>query len=214
MNTDVRSDVQSTRCPDRQLLSVYFDGELPSPWKEKMEAHAAGCSRCARQLQSYRDASLKPEWSKTSVNKQAAAMNAAKERIWLKLESGIVENSAEQALPPRRTQKLWRRRVSIPIPAAAAILVIVTLAFLLVLRVSETAMPPGMTFVSETDFDTPGIIPVTNMEDVLQYLGDRDNSDFIILRLPESRSFVNYGEPSIVKAADYSRQTPNRARGK
>ena len=152
-------------------------------------------------------------------------MNAAKERVWQKLGSCIAVNvveqaeSAEQAAQSGRTRplpaiKLWRRRVSIPIPAAAAILLIVTLAFLLILRVTDTAGQPDMAFISETDFDTPGIIPVSDMEDVLQYLGTRDSSDFIILHLPESRSFVNYGEPSIVRAADYSRQTQNRARGR
>jgi hypothetical protein len=67
-----------------------------------------------------------------------------------------------------------------------------------------------MTFASEADLDTPGIIPVSNMDDVLQYLGGRDNGDIIILHLPESRSFVNYGEPAMIKASDYSRNVSNR----
>jgi hypothetical protein len=48
------------------------------------------------------------------------------------------------------------------------------------------------------------------MENVLQYLSSRDNGEIIILRLPESRNFVNYGEPAIIKAADYTRQATGR----
>jgi len=68
-------------CPDRQLLSVYFDGELPSPWKEKMEAHIAGCPACGRRLEEYRRASLGKV-----AGEGDAEMEAARERVWQKLE--------------------------------------------------------------------------------------------------------------------------------
>jgi hypothetical protein len=46
------------------------------------------------------------------------------------------------------------------------------------------------------------------MESVLQYLGSNDTGDILILRLPESRNFASYGEPAIIKAADYTRYAP------
>jgi hypothetical protein len=107
---------------------------------------------------------------------------------------------------------VWRRSVSIPLPAAAAILLLIALAFLLLLRGMGTEGMSGMTFASEAELDAPDVIPVSDMEDVLQYLGSRDSGDIIILRLPESRNFVNYGEPAIIKAADYSRAMPGRRR--
>jgi len=185
-------------CPDRQLLSVYFDGELPSPWKEKMESHIAGCPACAQRLEAYR---------RIAPGKAAAGLEPAQERVWQKLE-----HSMGRTKPPAA----WRRNISIPLPAAAAaaavFVLLVALAFLLVLRVTNTEGMSGMTFASDAELDAPGIIPVADMEDVLQYLGGRDNGDIIILRLPESRNFVNYGEPSIVRAADYSRTVPGRRR--
>jgi hypothetical protein len=57
-------------------------------------------------------------------------------------------------------------------------------------------------------FDPPGIVPTTNLNEVLQYLGNRDPGDILIIRLPESRSFTSSGEPAIIKAADYSRRKP------
>jgi anti-sigma factor RsiW len=183
-------------CPDRQLLSVYFDGEMPSPWKEKMEAHIAGCPRCARQLETYRR--ISPGMAAAA---DEGAAEAVKERVWRKLE----QRTGSTAWPT-----VWRRRITVPLPAAAAVVVLfIVLAFVMVLKMG-TAESPGMTLASETDFDAPDIIPASDMEDVLQYLGNRDNGEIIILHLPESRNFVNYGEPAIVKAADYSRQTMGR----
>ena len=192
-------------CPDRQLLSVYFDGELPSPWKEKMESHIAGCPACAQRLDAYRRVSL---GKAATTAGEGAGLEEAQKRVWQKLEQRM-------GAKPRtvRWGAVWRRNVSIPLPAAAAVFVLlVALAFLLVLRVTSTEEISGMTFASDAELDAPGIIPVSDMEDMLQYLGSRDNGEIIILRLPESRNFVNYGEPAIIKAADYSRTVPGRRR--
>jgi len=198
-------------CPDRQLLSVYFDGELPSPWKEKMETHIAGCSACARRLEEYCRISLKAAGESDATEK--AAQEAARERVWQKLEqAGSDAYHPAKPAAPAWGRPVWRRSISIPIPAAAAILLLIALAFLLVLRVTGTEGMSDMTFASEAELDTPGVIPVSHMEDVLQYLDSRDNGEIIILRLPESRNFVNYGEPAIIKATDYSRTMPGRRR--
>ena len=197
-------------CPDRQLLSVYFDGELPSPWKEKLESHVAGCSDCGRRLEEYRR--ISPGRAAAAAGEGDAEMEAARERVWRKLEA-VQDHAVFDGYPARTAawgRGVWQRSISIPIPAAAAILLLIALAFLLVLRTTGTEGMSAMTFASEAELDAPGIIPTSSMEDVLQYLGSRDNGDIIILRLPESRNFVNYGEPAIIKAADYSRTMPGR----
>jgi len=198
-------------CPDRQLLSVYFDGELPSPWKEKMESHIAVCPQCARRLEAYRRVSRAP--AEDTFAKEA---EAAKERVWRKLEqrTGMTAGTAAGSTAwPRvvRGGTVWRRHISVPLPAAAAAVVLfVALTLAIALKITGSAANSGMTLAAETEFDAPGIIPVSDMENVMQYLSSRDNGEIIILRLPESRDFVNYGEPAIIKAADYSRQATGR----
>jgi len=203
------------KCPHKELLSVYFDGELPSPWKEKMELHVSGCASCARALEAYKSLSLKPS------DADVAAVNSARERVWRTLETGGAVPAATGAAPAAFTRRMpgtgaiWRRRVSIPLPAAAAVVVLfIALALFLILRApgAGTAETPGMAIASETDFESPGIIPAADMASVLQYLSGRDGGDTLILRLPDSRNFVNYGEPAIIRAADYSRQAPGHQR--
>jgi hypothetical protein len=196
-------------CPDRQLLSVYFDGELPSPWKEKMESHLAVCPHCARQLEIYQNISL-------SSSAEETALVSAKERVWQKLEQGAGDESANSDVPiqPRAypvNRAVWRRRISIPLPAvAAAVVLMAVLSFLMGIRLTGTpgnpVMSAGMTFASEAEFDMPGLISASDMENLMQFFDSRDNSDTIILRLPEIPGFESYGEPAILTAADYSRQ--------
>jgi hypothetical protein len=44
----------------------------------------------------------------------------------------------------------------------------------------------------------------------MQYLGAQDNSDYMIINLPEAKNFTSAGEPLIIKAADYSRRAGAR----
>ncbi|MCL2197131.1 MAG: zf-HC2 domain-containing protein [Treponema sp.] len=211
-------------CPDQQLLSIYVDGELPSPWKEKMESHLKVCPVCREKLESFKqlhelfkkDNTEKrtyverivdePEEERTYTEEE---MQEAKERIWKNIES-------KRNFKPR--SRLWRRRVSIPLPAAAAAAVILALVAMLWLRsgqVSTNAIAgrqpdDKINFILAAEDEIPGIMPVSSdLSGVLQYLG-ADGSDIIILKLPESRNFSRAGEPSIIRAADYQRGSGGR----
>ena len=193
-------------CPKNQIISLYHDGELPSPWKEKMESHIAACACCAQRLKVYRDISSAANGASVAPSLKDAPsqeIEAARERVWLKLEQSV---SAGFAGSPRPERAIWRRRIAIPLPVAAAVALFFLAAFLFAFRVAGNTEASDLTIAAEAEFDTPGIIPVSDMEDVLQYLGIRDSGDFVILRLPESQNFVNSGEPSILRAADYTRQ--------
>jgi anti-sigma factor RsiW len=197
-------------CPDPQLLSVYLDGELPSPWKEKMESHLSDCPRCREKLESYKrlfDESVVP--SEQSLEEQAA-MEDAKNRVWRKLQPFIPEEDFRSMRRFQPRSGIWRKRVSIPLPAAAAAAIILTVLATLVIRggqvqVPQIAQAADTNMILASEEDMPGIFPA-DMNGVLQYLGS--DGDILILRLPESRHFVSFGEPAIIKAADYTRRQP------
>jgi len=186
-------------CPDPQLLSIYVDGELPSPWKERMESHFSQCSECREKLDNLR------HLRELIKKDEPVFMEEARGRIWQKLESG------------RRFKTdagLWRRRLSVPLPAAAAAAVVIALLAGLWLRDeriknSGFAQQPQepVNFILAAEEEVPGVIPVTDINGVLQYLTS-DGADIIILRLPESRNFSRTGDPAIVRAADYTRRLP------
>jgi anti-sigma factor RsiW len=186
------------------MLSVYLDGELPSPWKEKMESHVKDCPQCRQRLEMYRLV------SGAAVRDETALMEAAKARVWRNLETGG-RGSLRRSGLVNRGFSVWRRTISVPLPAAAAAaaVLVIACATLLVRRpAAPELLIPQMSFAPEESLEAPGIIPVADMNGVLQYLDSKDNGDVLILRLPESRSFTSSGEPVIVKAADYTRRQP------
>jgi len=207
-------------CPDPQLLSIYLDGELPSPWKEKMESHLAKCLECREKLENFRqlhelfkkDTHIKRTFvekmrteDETSepVFLEPEILEAAKDRVW----RGMV---CRQRF--RQRAALWRRRLSIPLPAAAVAIVLVILAALWLYRGfpgQRNEAGARANFILASEEEMPGIIPAADMNGVLQYLGvDGTGTDIIIMRLPESRNFNRFGEPAIIRAADYSGRRP------
>jgi len=214
-------------CPDPQLLSVYFDDELPSPWKEKMESHLAQCPGCRRKLEGYGLLA----GGKNENREKAAGLTAASERVWEKfvIKTGLKIDTADSVSaesdaaaynhPYPVRSGFWGRRLSIPLPAAAAVaLLIIAISLWAVQSSKGQNAQPNMTLASEeyalwppgmeAGFEAPGMYPAADLNGVLQYLGSRDSGDIVILRLPETRSFISSGEPAIIRAADYSRRKP------
>ncbi|MDR1637216.1 MAG: zf-HC2 domain-containing protein [Treponema sp.] len=183
-------------CPDRQLLSVYLDGELPSPWKEKMEGHLASCSRCRETLGAWRKL--------PALLEETLDIGDAQDRVWERLSA----SAGRTARRTRAPAAMWRRNVPLPftaaLAAAAAVLAIVFTTILVkgpgtIPSIAESVESPLTTGI---DMNAQGIVPVSDMNSVLRYLESTDNGDIMIIRLPESRKFMNAGEPMIIKA-DY-----------
>jgi len=205
-------------CPDPQMLSIYVDGELPSPWKEKMESHFSKCSACKEKLENFerlqrmlkKDTRERRTYVESSEREppqqmlsEQEVLDAAKERIWRNLQSRrrLTSNA-----------NLWRRRLSIPLPAAAAVAAAVLIVLTaLWLRGGFASMfnEPGAraNFILASEEETPDIIPVADINGALQYLSS-EGADIIIMRLPESKNFQRAGEPAIINAADYTRRRP------
>jgi hypothetical protein len=206
-------------CPEQQILSLYFDKELPSPWKEKMENHLDQCVKCRQRLDSL------GLLVRAEICVPTDVITTAQERGWkiLQEKTGMNSDGAEQSDEKnissrnQRQNNVWKRRISIPIPAAAAILLMAAFAVLWAFTARSQSTAPNMLASEEyslwpsgpdTGFETAGFIPLTDLNGVLQYLGARDSGDIVVLRLPESRNFSSSGGPAIIKAADYSRRKP------
>jgi len=190
-------------CSFRQWLSLYYDGEMEPQYTKEMENHIAGCADCAKQMEAYRKISLSLAPAGDEVPDEA------QQRVLQKLETA--SRYSGYGNRPAWVTPVWKRRISIPIPAAAAaVLALFAITFLWIARSpgkSGRIEATNMAITAETEI-LPDILPVSGMENVLQYLGGNDTGEIIILRLPESRKFSSYGEPSMVRAADYSPNTP------
>jgi anti-sigma-K factor RskA len=185
-------------CPDRQLLSVYLDGELPSPWKEKMERHLASCSQCRETLDA---------WRKLSVSLgETPDTGEAQERVWERLGASAGQAGCRVSRRKPAPASIWRRSVPLPFTAAlAAAAAVLAIVFTTILAKGPGNIPSiddESPVLAGIDMNVQDIVPVSDMNSVLRYLESTDNGDIMIIRLPESRKFMNAGEPMIIKA-DY-----------
>lgn len=192
-----------TMCPDRQIVSVYFDNELDSPWKEKMEAHLASCPRCRSALESYRTA-------RQALSAPAdSLLKAAGQRVWERLEDSAESRRGYGAGTFRRKPgafgKFWRGRITVPFPVAAAACLVLAAAFALFLALGPESPPQMADMGMEVQTS-----PIGDMAGLLEYLNSDNSPDMVIIRLPETATFTSSGEPRVIRAADYSRNNQKR----
>ena len=201
-------------CPDRQIISLYHDGELPSPWKEKLEAHLKTCLKCRVVLSGYRNITddLR-EYSRETVM-------AARDRVWRKFTAPdliVTERAGGQNSPrPVSEKRIWKRTITLPLPAAAAAAIFVIFGFFILFGIRSEKPAPAQEYITAgigagIGLDDHGMLPpIQDMNEVLRYLSSQNSSDFMIIRLPESRKFSRSGEPTLINAADYPRGRSSR----
>jgi hypothetical protein len=190
-------------CPDYHILSVYFDQELPSPWKEKMELHLLSCPVCKVRFERFKQCSeaLRTPHEE-GLTPQLPVMEAAKDRVWQRMALLETEKWGWGV-----GHNLWYRTLSVPLPMVAAAVALLVMAFVLTLTRPSAGIPPPQDTVAAGEMvDMQGMIPASDMNGVLQYLGNQDVTDILIIRLPETKSFSSSGEPTILRAADYTRR--------
>lgn len=134
-------------CPDSDLYSAYIDGEVPSPWKEKLESHIDSCPRCKKQIERYR--ALRSLIA-AGLPQEALNLEASFERLSARRAEVYAAIAAKEPL----TLPAWvRQSVKIPITALAAMfLAAVFLPAIIVLRTtSGTRSQAAPLALAETD---------------------------------------------------------------
>jgi hypothetical protein len=214
-------------CHNKQFLSIYFDGELSSPWKERMEQHLESCPDCVKSLETYKKTSEFLNDGKAGNSNNGVyddgVMEAAKFRVWEKINVGTRQYSLYSSYSrPRRLSRLLPNIPGSLTAAAAGALAATALFFVISFitppETNKNELPEisidtmenigGIPVSSDYALDIPEITPTLNMDDVLHYL-DNDSSNIVIIKLPERKKFNNYGKPAFINAADYRRSPAN-----
>jgi anti-sigma factor RsiW len=174
-------------CPDQNLLSAFFDGELDERFAAEVEAHVVECERCREVLKGFSDlsANLSGETLPGVENVKHAAWSHLRERF-----------SSLDPVP------VWRRRFQIPAPVFAGLaLIIIALGVGLLFSINADR--------GSTAFDTVTEARITNstfvtFEDIIEYLDARGGQTFVFT-LPQDTRVQYWSEPTLVKAADFRR---------
>ncbi len=179
-------------CPDRKLISAFFDGEVDPPWDRTLADHIAGCERC-RALYEALEGTRRLLRSDENV---APPM----ERVRRGILSGVLP--ATQPLPA------WKRRVEVPLPVAVlAALALVALGIGLAVELSRaelgyirvTRAPAGGT---EYQF----AVPYDKVEALLKSVGGAAANSEDVMTLPKDVKLIPVGVPRIGSAPEYPRK--------
>ncbi|MFP4330590.1 MAG: anti-sigma factor family protein [Alkalispirochaetaceae bacterium] len=176
-------------CRDHYLLSAYVDGELDQREREKLEAR----------LQD--EPSL--EAARRRMLALRSAMHAEQEPDYEAISRGLWERVA--ALPRRRRVSLWERRVTVPLPVAAAAAVVILLmagmTFFLALR-GATGPAAPLAGMDPNQLDITIQIENDQAEDLIRWLEEREDVQQVTIELPEAPRFELIGEPMLVPASE------------
>ena len=195
-------------CVDDKDLSAYLDGELDKKKKAGVEAHLEECTVCRSRLDSLGRLANIGSPSEDEINRR-------KERTFSRI-SVAVERKPE---PP-----VWRRKINLSLPlAAAAAVVLILLGGLGVTLTGITGSPDHVDTreipVVEKEFDSsPFTLARKNgeptqeeLEELFRFLSEKGASVEVKIELPQSSNFTVYGEPRLIKAADIPKSKENPA---
>ncbi len=180
-------------CPDRELLSAWIDGEVPSPWHESLEQHIESCVACNSAVASMRR--VQGMVYAESASFEDAGL-AAKKRVASRLST----------ISPGRVlefRSLWLRSYALPLPAiAAAAVLLVSLSLALFSSgARNNELRVAMRRAVEA---TPVAASGLGMESLIDFIGKQNGAVNINITLPPEVFAGNLGEPLIIREADWN----------
>lgn len=184
--------------PDRTVLSAYLDGEVAEPFATAIRESIDADPDVRRDYEEL------VELRERLTVEPSTSIDESMRRSWGVISARIEAGSGAPRLRPRGSQPVWRRAVALPLPAlAAAALVVLALVGVLVWSLLPARPDAGEYLTRGNNVDVTIRVDGAEMEQVLQWLVDRNMLGEISIQLPEQQ-FQIVGEPVFVKpAADY-----------
>ena len=176
-------------CPDRELISAYYDGELDGRWAFEIEKHISECGSCAEKLGTYR-----------RISGLLGESSVPDEEQIRKRIPGAVRRKSETSYIP-----FWRRNISISIPAVAAAAAL-AVVFFAGFFIGNNPLSSGTEVVEEIPVQTEKVnLQVISLEDAAAYILSDDSGFDVLITIPPSENLSVAGEPKLIRSADYKR---------
>lgn len=179
-------------CPDRELLSAWSDGEVPSPWRETIERHLETCAACSLVVDSMTR-------THDLFASDAASIDAASGSASVRVEERLGFAALHRLESPG---PFWTRKYSIPFPvAAAAALALALLGFALAESGSRNA---DLRMAVQRAYEaTPVATSGMGIDSIIEYISRQNSSVNINITLPAEAFGAVTGDPFIVREADF-----------
>ncbi|MCX7027573.1 MAG: zf-HC2 domain-containing protein [Spirochaetes bacterium] len=181
-------------CPDKELLSSFVDGEIPSPWRERIENHLAGCSSCSSTVQALQR--LKENLQRAESADEARLLDEAAARI----AASVDFEASNPSHSERFFTQLWSWKVSLPIPFLAAGAAALLLAGLALGAFRPPALKGAMASTTRT-LQSQQVSLASIARNVRQ-----TSLQPVMIDIPAESVFSQYGNPVIMSFEEPSIQ--------
>ena len=191
-------------CYDDQIISAYVDGELEEPLHTKAKNHIEGCERCRKVVAEYRALQELFTATRSQTTETTLETRERKTRVWGEIQRHTRRESV---------QDFWHRRVQVPMPLAAGVLVaMIALVLTLVfnpLSTGQQSVPLALQG-DDTIPEVPSeyVSPANTMpeiEQLVRFLSDQGAAIEVKIQLPSTSKIQVSGEPQLLRAAEYRR---------
>jgi len=163
-------------CPDTTLLAAYVDGEVPSPWDERIEEHLHECEQCRARVAQYRGLSAR---LREGDRIDAVRLGASVARVRARVAAGPRRVALLDRIPALAA--LGSRRVSVPLPLLAASLLLFVFFAGLGLGLFGFRAHGGSALALSTKLPVSGN---SNIESLVSTLSQTDPSQFVTIQAP------------------------------
>jgi anti-sigma-K factor RskA len=188
-------------CYDDKILSAYVDGELKEPLHTNVKNHIEGCERCRTLVAEYNALQELFTSTRSQVSETALESRERKARVW---------EEVQRHTRRERVQNFWHRRVQIPMPLAAGVLVaMIALVLTLVfnpLSTGQRTVPLALRDERIPEVPTEYVSPANTMpeiEQLVRFLSDQGAAIEVKIQLPSTSKIQVSGEPQLLRAAEY-----------
>jgi hypothetical protein len=108
----------------------------------------------------------------------------------------------------RRRRRLWRTHISVPVPAIAAVFVVLLGMGGVLIFLSTRPNFPFMSIKKQPSGITEVQVaaPIEDLEQLLKSLDREPGNEQILITLPEDTEFLHLGEPRMLRADEYRRR--------
>jgi negative regulator of sigma E activity len=172
-----------------QRLSSYLDNELDEVTAGIVRRQIEEDPRMAERFQSF--AAIRKQLS-TAVQGE----EAARETVFRRLERHV----------PRHPS-IWERKIKVPLPAvaAAAAVFLFVGVFVLFTLIPHSGTPQVAEVPDPPDVDLTVTVDQLDVQEMLDWLNQRDMLDQVTIELPDSPTFRLRGEPALIRASEIER---------
>lgn len=160
-------------CPEKDILSIYIDGELPAKYQAEVESHLSSCEKCRKELEALRKIQAVLKKDSKNIELTQEEMDKSYERLMARLSYSKVTNAAKETsgkifkfLPASdNSTSAKEKKYGTFKYIAGAVAAAAVFALIIPVRISKTATPKSAAIASFTPVATTQFQP-TNLQQV------------------------------------------------